>query len=63
MINQEQNRRPIVSIVDDDVSVRESAQMLFESADFDAEVFRLTKILRRKCVRVGLFDLDVQLPA
>jgi len=39
MINQEQNRRPIVSIVDDDVSVRESLKMLFESADFDAEVF------------------------
>jgi FixJ family two-component response regulator len=39
MVIKKQIRRPIVSIVDDDLSVRESLKMLFESADFDAEIF------------------------
>jgi FixJ family two-component response regulator len=39
MANQVEIRRPIVSIVDDDLSVRESLKMLFESANFDAEIF------------------------
>jgi FixJ family two-component response regulator len=39
MLAPEQIRRPIVSIVDDDLSVRESLKMLFESAEFDTEVF------------------------
>ena len=39
MVAKEQTRRSIVSIVDDDLSVRESLKMLFESADFDAEIF------------------------
>ena len=39
MVDQEQFRRPIVSIVDDDPSVRDSLKMLFESAEFDAETF------------------------
>ena len=39
MANQVEIRRPMVSIVDDDRSVRESLKMLFESAEFDAEVF------------------------
>jgi len=39
MLAPEQIRRPIVSIVDDDLSVRESLKMLFESAEFDTKVF------------------------
>ena len=39
MVSQKQVKRPIVSIVDDDLSVRESLKMLFESAEFEAEVF------------------------
>jgi len=39
MLTPEQIRRPLVSIVDDDRSVRQSLKMLFESAEFDTEVF------------------------
>jgi FixJ family two-component response regulator len=38
-IEEAEIKRPVVSIVDDDLSVRESLKMLFESADYDAEVF------------------------
>ena len=64
MLEKEQVARPIVSIVDDDLSVRESLKMLFESADFDAEVFGSAEEfltvghLRESACLV----LDVQLP-
>lgn len=64
MADQVQIRRPIVSIVDDDLSVRESLKMLFESADFAAEIFASAEEflsaghLRESACLV----LDVQLP-
>ena len=64
MVNQEQIPRPIVSIVDDDPSVRDSLKMLFESAEFDAEIFASAEEflsaghLRESACLV----LDVQLP-
>lgn len=39
MVDKKQVGRQIVSIVDDDQSIRESLKMLFESAEFDAEIF------------------------
>lgn len=39
MVDKKQVGREIVSIVDDDQSIRESLKMLFESAGFDAEIF------------------------
>ena len=64
MGNQEQNRRPIVSIVDDDLSVRESLKMLFESADFDAEVFASAEefLSAGHLGESACLVLDVQLP-
>lgn len=64
MDDKEQIGRPIVSIVDDDLSVRESLKMLFESADFDAEIFASAEeflsaghLCESRCL-----VLDVQLP-
>lgn len=64
MVNQEQNRRPIVSIVDDDLSVRESLKMLFESADFDAEGFASAEdfLSAGNLCELACLILDVQLP-
>jgi FixJ family two-component response regulator len=61
---QEQIRRPIVSIVDDDFSVRESLKMLFESAEFDAEVFASAEefLSARHLGEFACLVLDVQLP-
>jgi FixJ family two-component response regulator len=64
MVDQEQIRRPIVSIVDDDLSVRESLKMLFESADFDAEVFASAEefLSDGRLLESACLVLDVQLP-
>jgi FixJ family two-component response regulator len=57
-------KRPIVSIVDDDTSVRESLKMLFESAEYEAEAFASAE----EFLSAGHLDessclvLDVQLP-
>ena len=53
-----------MSIVDDDLSVRESLKMLFESAEFDAEVFASAEEFL-SAGHLGEFAclvLDVQLP-
>lgn len=63
-ISQGHNKRPIVSIVDDDLSVRESLKMLLESAEFDAEVFTSAEEFL-SAGHLGEFVcliLDVQLP-
>ena len=64
MVNQEQNRRPIVSIIDDDLSVRESLKMLFESAEFEAEVFASAEefLSAGNLCKSACLILDVQLP-
>jgi FixJ family two-component response regulator len=64
MVNQKQIRRPIVSIVDDDLSVRESLKMLFESADFDAEVFASAEdfLCAGHLAESACLVLDVHLP-
>jgi FixJ family two-component response regulator len=64
MANKVQIRRPIVSIVDDDLSVRESLRMLFESADFDAEVFGSAEefLSAGHLGESACLVLDVQLP-
>jgi FixJ family two-component response regulator len=53
-----------VSIVDDDLSVRESLKMLFESADFDTQIFASAEeFLSAGPVRESAcLVLDVQLP-
>ena len=60
----DQIRRPIVSIVDDDLSVRESLKMLFESAEFDAEVFASAEefLSAGRLGQSACLVLDVQLP-
>ena len=64
MANQVEIRRPIVSIVDDDLSVRESLKMLFESADFDAEIFASAEefLSAGHPRESACLVLDVQLP-
>jgi FixJ family two-component response regulator len=64
MVDQEEIRRPIVSIVDDDLSVRESLKMLFESAEFDAEVFASAEefLAAGHLGESACLVLDVQLP-
>jgi FixJ family two-component response regulator len=53
-----------VSIVDDDLSVRESLKMLFESADFDAEIFASAEefLSGGRLRDSACLVLDVQLP-
>jgi FixJ family two-component response regulator len=64
MANKVPIRRQIVSIVDDDLSVRESLKMLFESADFDAEVFASAEefLSAGHLGESACLVLDVQLP-
>ena len=64
MAVKKQIRRPIVSIVDDDLSVRESLKMLFESAEFDAEVFGSAEefLSADNLGEFACLVLDVQLP-
>jgi FixJ family two-component response regulator len=64
MLAPEQIRRPIVSIVDDDLSVRESLKMLFESAEFDTEVFASAEeyLAAGNLAESGCLVLDVRLP-
>jgi FixJ family two-component response regulator len=64
MVIKKQIRRQIVSIVDDDLSVRESLKMLFESADFDAEVFASAEefLSAGHLGESACLVLDVQLP-
>jgi len=64
MADKEQIGRPIVSIVDDDLSVRDSLKMLFESADFEAEVFASAEefLSAGKLGESACLVLDVQLP-
>ena len=53
-----------MSIVDDDLSVRESLKMLFESAEFDAEVFASAEefLSAGHLGESACLVLDVQLP-
>ena len=63
-MHQEQIKRPVVSIVDDDPSVRESLKMLLESAEFDTEVFASAEEFL-SAGRLGVsacLILDVRLP-
>jgi FixJ family two-component response regulator len=64
MVIKKQIRRQIVSIVDDDLSVRESLKMLFESAGFDAEVFASAEefLSAGHLGESACLVLDVQLP-
>ena len=64
MVKKEQIKRAIVSIVDDDLSVRESLKMLFESAEFDAEAFASAEefLSARRIGEFACLVLDVQLP-
>ncbi len=64
MAKQVEIRRPMVSIVDDDRSVRESLKMLFESAEFDAEVFASAEefLSTGYLGKSACLVLDVQLP-
>jgi len=62
MLAPEQIRRPIVSIVDDDLSVRESLKMLFESAEFDTEVFASAEEYLAAGNPSDCLVLDVRLP-
>jgi FixJ family two-component response regulator len=64
MANQVKIRRPIVSIVDDDLSVREALKMLFESANFDAEIFASAEefLSAGHLVESACLVLDVRLP-
>ncbi len=58
------NKRPLVSIVDDDLSVRDSLKLLFESAEFDAEVFASAEefLIAGNLAESSCLVLDVQLP-
>ena len=53
-----------MSIVDDDLSVRESLKMLFESAEFDAEIFASAEefLSAGHLGESACLVLDVQLP-
>ena len=64
MVAKEQIGRQIVSIVDDDLSVRESLKMLFESADFNAEIFASAEefLSAGHLGESACLVLDVQLP-
>ncbi len=64
MANQAEIRRQIVSIVDDDLSVRESLKMLFESAEFNAEIFSSAEefLSAGRLGESACLVLDVQLP-
>lgn len=64
MLTPEQIRRPIVSIVDDDLSVRQSLKMLFESAEFDTEVFASAEeyLAAGNLAESDCLVLDVRLP-
>jgi FixJ family two-component response regulator len=61
---KQQNREPIVYIVDDDVSMRESLEDLFRSMHFEALAFESpADFLRRADFRrPGCIVLDVRLP-
>lgn len=61
---QEPVNRLIVSIIDDDLSVRESLKMLFESADFDTKVFASAEefLSAGNLAASACLVLDVQLP-
>jgi FixJ family two-component response regulator len=64
MVDKEQIGRQIVSIVDDDRSIRESLKMLFESAEFDAEIFASAEefLSAGHLAESACLVLDVQLP-
>ena len=64
MDDKEQIEHPIVSIVDDDLSVRESLKMLFESAEFEAEIFASAEefLSAGHLGEAACLVLDVQLP-
>jgi len=64
MVNKEQIERPIVSIVDDDLSVRESLKMLLESAEFDPEIFASAEefLSAGHLGESACLVLDIQLP-
>jgi FixJ family two-component response regulator len=64
MVEKEEIGRKVVSIVDDDRSVRESLKMLFESADFDAEIFASAEefLSAGHPAESECLVLDVQLP-
>ena len=64
MVDKRQSGRHIVSIVDDDLSVRESLKMLFESAGFDAEIFASAEefLSAGHLAESACLVLDVQLP-
>jgi FixJ family two-component response regulator len=63
-IKQNPIRRPIVSIVDDDLSIRQSLKMLFESADFEAEIFASAEefLSAGNLAESACLVLDIQLP-
>ena len=64
MVDKEQIGRQIVSIVDDDQSIRDSLKMLFESAEFDAEIFASAEefLSAGHLAESACLVLDVQLP-
>ena len=56
--------RPLVTIVEDDFAVRDSLKMLFESAEFEAEVFESAEefLAAGHLAESICLVLDVQLP-
>jgi FixJ family two-component response regulator len=58
------NAKPIVFVVDDDTSVRESLRLLVESADWRAETFRSGQefLSRPRLIAPSCLVLDVVLP-
>jgi len=57
-------KRPLITIVDDDQSVRNSLKMLFESAEFEVDVFGSAEkfLSDGRLVESTCLILDVRLP-
>ena len=57
-------KRPLITIVDDDESVRNSLKMLFESAEFEVDVFATTEdfLSDGRLTESACLILDVRLP-
>jgi len=64
LVQTSEAKRPLISIVDDDLSIRDALKMLFESADFSAEVFESAEefLAAGHIAESACLVLDVQLP-
>jgi len=57
-------KTPLIFIVDDDPDVRQALGLLFESADYDFEIFACADefLLRKACHRTCCLILDIRMP-